>query len=202
VLLFSGVDPEKVRDLLGRARYAPRRPLTLWLQAEDAAQLAGNMVKGSAAGVKDAGAFGDVVLCGGGFDRRKPPLPFAEYRVTIPKAGRWTLWARVRYPVGGDLSFGVALASEAVTLEGRQVLGNCGVHGGQWHWTGRGGGSTSRPPGEPIVLDLPQGECVLRVYPREVTGNAATNPRLDALCLTDDPACVPTDAEAAAAMKK
>jgi len=38
----------------------------------------------------------------------------------------------------------------------------------------------------------------LRIWAREGGGTAATNPRLDLLCLTDDPDYLPTDTDAAA----
>jgi len=52
--------------------------------------------------------------------------------------------------------------------------------------------------GRPITFTLPKGEFVLRIWAREGGGTAATNPRLDLLCLTDDPDYLPTDTDAAA----
>ena len=195
-LRFDQLSTDKVRELLANARFEPRAPVTLWLQAEDAARIVGTMAKGSAVGVKEEGAFGDVVVCTARPNRAKPGDAFCEYRVEIPHEGRWTLWARVRYPSGGDESFGVAPVGEKVTLDGNQVLGNCGVNEKKWHWTGRGGGVASVPPGQPITFPLPKGPFAFRIYPREGGGTAAVNPRLDCLCLSDDPAYVPTDAEA------
>jgi len=43
------------------------------------------------------------------------------------------------------------------------------------------------PPGSPIVFALDAGEFVFRIYPREGNGTAAGNPRLDCLCLAEDP---------------
>ena len=193
VFRFRDENLEAVAKLLREARFEVRPPTTLWLQAEDAARMVGKMAKGSAAGVKEADAFGDVVVCTGRPSTREPQEWYAEYRVAIPHAGRWTLWARVRYPSGADLSFAVVRAGETVTLQGAQVLGNCGRNDKKWHWTGRGGGSTSVPPGAPITWRLPKGDLIFRIYAREGGGTAATNPRLDALCLTDDPEYRPTD---------
>ena len=158
-------------------------------RAEDYAMNVGTMTKGSQIDIQDDAALGDVVLCGGSFDRSGQTDCYAEYRVQIPRKARWTLWARVRYPTGGDMSFGLVLPDEKVTLSGRQVLGNCGVNDKRWHWTGRGGGVTTVPPGSPIVFDLEPGPFVFRVYPREGGGTSSTNPRLDCFCLSEDPDC-------------
>ena len=193
--------PAVVTDSLSKAKLEFDPPACLWVQAEAFGSCAGAMAKGSEAKIAEPEAFGDVVLCTGKIER-KEPKDYCEYRVEIPRKGRWTLWARVRYPSGGDESFGIVLPGEKVTLDGKQVLGNCGQNGAKWHWTGRGGGSGTPPPGEPIAFDLPAGPFVFRIYPREGGGTAATNPRLDGFCLTDDPAYVPTDADAAAALKR
>jgi len=200
-LRFQGLSADNVRELLRTAELQLRPPGAIWLQAEDAVRIVGKMVKGSEVGAKDPEAFGDIVLCMDQIDRAQPKDCYCEYRVEIPHKGRWTLWARVRYPSGADESFGIVLPGEKVALEGKQVLGNCGQNAAKWHWTGRGGGSTTPPPGEPITFDLPAGPFVFRIYPREGGGTAAANPRLDAFCLTDDPAYVPTDADATAALK-
>jgi hypothetical protein len=202
LVLFADQSAATARKLLAEATFEPRPPVRVWRQAEDAERLVGKMAKGSAVGVKEEGAFGDVLLCPERFDRTKPQDWFAEYRVEVPHEGRWTLWARVRYPSGTDHSFGIVLPGQEVTLSGRQVLGNCGANGKRWHWTGRGGGSTSKPPGKPIVFDLEPGEFVFRITPREGAGSAEHSPRLDALCLTDDPAYVPTEADAREALAK
>ena len=160
------------------------------------------MALGSKAGVKEDDAFGDVLVCTGAPSPQTPREWFAEYRVTIPQAGKWTLWGRVRYPSGGDDSFAVLWPGETLTLASNQVLGNCGVNDKKWHWTGRGGGSTTVPPGSPITVTLPEGEMTFRVYAREGRGNAAGNPRLDLLCLTDDAGAVPTDEPARESLRR
>jgi hypothetical protein len=94
------------------------------------------------------------------------------------------------------------MPGQKATPQGEQVLGNCGQNGRQWHWTGRGAGSTTVPPGEPIALRLPGGPIKLRLYAREGPGTAAMNPRLDLLYLTDDLYEVPTDKLAAQLLGK
>lgn len=198
VLHFLDIDAAAARRLLSAAQFEPRPPTVIWIRAADYAQQAGEMVRGSATDIADPAAAGDVVLCRGAIDRTG--ASYVEYRATIPRAGRWTLWARVRYPTGGDMSFGIAHVGDRVTLSGDQVLGNCGVNDAQWHWTGRGGGLTTPPPGEPIVFRLEAGEFAFRIYPREGPGRTVGNPRLDCLCLVDEPDYRPSDAEMRAAL--
>jgi len=196
-LMFAGLAPDVVRGVLAEAKLEPQEPISIWLQAEDAVRIVGKMAKGSDAGVKEPDAFGDVVLCTDRPDREKPQEWYCEYRVEIPHEGRWTLWARVRYPSGSDDSFGIVPAGEKVTLAGNQVLGNCGVTEKKWHWTGRGSGTAAAPPGEPITFTLPKGPFTFRIYAREGAGTLALNPRLDCLCLTDEANYVPTGANPA-----
>ncbi len=195
--LFSwDLDADELRAALENAEVRIRPPQMIFLRATDFDSLEGQMARGSDVGVEDPEAFGDVLVCTGRPDMQQPQPWYAEYTVGIPRAGRWTLWARVRYPGGGDQSFGIVLPGDEVTLSGNQVLGNCGVNEGQWHWTGRGGGSTTVPPGQAITLNLEAGPFTFRIYAREGPATAEMNPRLDLLCLTDDPLNVPTDEKA------
>ncbi len=191
--VFRGAAAAAVRVALQSATFKVRPPERIWVQAEDYAGRAGAMTKGSAAGIEDAGASGDFIVCAGKIDRSAEAPSYCEYRVRIPKKGVWTVWARVRYPRGGDMSFGIVPAGEEVTLDGNQVLGNCGENGGRWHWTGRGGGVTSVPPGSPIRFALEAGEFVFRIYPREGSGAADSNPRLDVMCFCKEPDDLPRD---------
>jgi len=201
-VVFRETTLRDARDALAKARMELPKPTVLWLQAENAPRVVGRMAKGADVGVEDAGALGDVIVCTGRPSPSQPKAWYCEYRVVIPHSGRWTLWARVRYPTGSDDSFGLVLPDWKVTLTGEQVLGNCGVNEKKWHWSGRGGGSTTVPPGTPITLTLPKGTLTFRVYAREGAGSAGTNPRLDCLCLTDDPAYRPNDADARAGLGK
>ncbi len=201
VVVFAGSAPAVVRKAIGSATLEIRKPDVLWLQAEDCVSRVGAMAAGSEATLADERAFGDFVFCRGPYDRTGKTPNYCEYQVDVPRRGQWTLWARVRYPTGGDQSFGLVRADEEVTLTGDQVLGNCGVGSWAWHWTGRGSGSTSAPPGEPIRLRLEAGPLVFRVYPREGSAGA-TAPRLDAFCLGEDPEYVPTDDDARVGLAK
>jgi hypothetical protein len=191
---FAALPPNRVSALLAAARFEARQNVTLWIEGESFSSSDGQMAKGSDANVKDLEAMGDFVV-GTGIPRSTgEPNGYCEYRVMIPHRGLWTVWARVRYPRGGDMSFSIDLPAADGTAA-RQVLGNCGQAGTAWHWTGTGGGVTTPPPGSPIRVKLEAGEHVLRVYPREGHGSVQVNPRLDVLCLSEDMAYVPTDAE-------
>jgi len=192
-LMCRGVSTAELRAALEKAEVREREPTAILVRAADFRALEGEMALGSAVGVTEPEAFGDVILCTGRPSTAQANAWYAEYTVEIPHDGRWTLWARVRYPTGGDHSFGIVRPGDDVTLTGTQVLGNCGVNEKQWHWTGRGGGVTTVPPGQPITLTLEKGPFTFRIYAREGGGTVATNPRLDLLCLTDDPLVEPTD---------
>jgi hypothetical protein len=190
--LLSPLPVEQLRSALEQAQAVHRPVQRLWIQAETG-KLVGEMALGSTAGVTEPGSLGDFVVCTGrpNFDTANPW--YAEYTVDVPREGRWTLWARVMYPGGGDMSFGLWLPPDPLSLDSGKAIGNCGIGVDRWHWTGRGGGSTSEAPGAPITLKLPKGPFTFRVVAREGRGTAATNPRLDALLLTDEPDDMPTD---------
>jgi hypothetical protein len=199
-LHFAGLPADAVAKLLARARLELRKPDVFWIRAGDFSDRVGAMVRGSEVQVEEPDALGDVVLSSGPIDRSGKTPSYCEYRVEIPRKGKWTVWARVRYPRGGDMSLGIVRPGEEVTLTGPQVIGNCGVNQSQWHWTGRGGGVTTVPPGSPVVFALEPGPFVFRIYPREGGGTAATNPRLDCLAVCEEAGYVPTDADARAGL--
>ncbi len=199
---FKGASPEEARDLLAKASFEQRPLVTLWIQAESFAGIEGEIAKGSDENVSDPEAMGDLIV---GTGRPRPtsdPTGFCQYRLTIPHAGVWTLWARVRYPRGGDMSFSADFPAPGGEPAKRHVLGNCGQAGTAWHWTGSGGGVTTVPPGSPIRIKLDSGEYTLRIHPREGHGNAQVNPRLDVICLSEDLDYTPTDADAKAALSE
>ncbi|MEA3400912.1 MAG: hypothetical protein U9R79_06640 [Armatimonadota bacterium] len=199
-LLAEGVTPDRLREALAEAQVTVRMPELIVVRAEGARRLEGEMALGSEVGVEEPGAFGDVLVCTDRPSRETPQQWYAQYTVDIPHEGSWTLWARVRYPRGVDDSFALVRPGEEVTLQGEQVLGNCGAAGDRWHWTGRGFGTACEPPGQPITMRLEEGPFTFRVYARE-GGGLETNPRLDLLCLADDPFHVPDDSDARRALE-
>ncbi len=65
LLHFPGRPAEAVRRLLSEATLELRKPVVLWIQAEQYRRRVGTMVAGAEAGVAEPGALGEVVLCGG-----------------------------------------------------------------------------------------------------------------------------------------
>ncbi|MBI2298011.1 MAG: hypothetical protein HYU66_03510 [Armatimonadetes bacterium] len=186
-LTFPKKTIEQARALLESA-VARHRPASLvTVEAEAYGKLVGSLAKGSTVGITEPEASGDVMVPTGPLAVGQPQEWYCEYTVTVPHAGRWTLWARVRYPSGVDDSFGLVLPGQAVTLQGAQVLGNCGATERKWHWTGRGAGTAAAPPGEPLVLTLPKGPFTFRIYAREGSPDPKLAPRLDAIALSDGP---------------
>jgi len=200
-LLFDGMSAKQVRDILDKGTFEERPPVKLWIQGEAPKTIQGKMSKGSDVGVSEPEAIGDVIVYAGALGRQALTEGYCEYTVDLPRAARWTIWARVRYTTGGDESFWLVPQTGDEVTRKPIVLGNCGVNEKKWHWTGRGGGSTAVPPGRPIVLKLPKGPFTFRIYGREGPGTAQENPRLDCLCLCDDPDYRPTDEEARKALK-
>ncbi len=201
-LICEGMTPASLKAALAGAEVRVSQPVLVFVQAEDCSKLEGEMARGSQVGVREPEAFGDVVVCTALPSPAEAKPWYAEYTVNLPHAGRWTVWARVRYPTGADLSFGLVPEGQAVTLAGSQVLGNCGVNEKKWHWTGSGTGTTAVPPGQPITLELDKGLFTFHVYAREGTGHTATNPRLDVICFADEAFEPPTDEQAARALGK
>lgn len=197
--LMASLSVDELRAALRQAEIAPQPARRIWIQAETA-KLVGEMALGSKLGLTEPGSFGDFVVCTGlpGFDQ--PQEWYAEYTVGVPREGMWTLWSRVRYPGGGDMSFGLWLPDEPLSLSGDKAIGNCGTGPvDKWHWTGRGGGVSSEPPCAAIRMKLPKGPFTFRVVAREGKGSATMNPRLDLMLLTDDVEEVPTDETARSA---
>ncbi len=194
-LVCPHLAPAQLRAALNGAAVRLRAPARRWICAADFNRVVGQMARGSDAGVRDPDAFGDVLVATGQPAANPAREWFAEYTVEIPRAGLWTIWGRVRYPRGGDDSFGFVVPGEPVdlTLGAGQILGNCGVQADRWHWTGSGSGSATVPPGQPLTRKLAAGPFTFRIYAREGPGSPQTNPRLNLICLSEDPAFVPTD---------
>jgi len=166
----------------------------IWVKAAGLASKVGEMTLGSEADLTDEGTVAeDFIVSAGAPDRTDPTEWYCEYTVDIPRAGMWYIWGHLRYPAGGDMSFGFVLPEEEVTLSGNQVLGNSGTMEDAWHWDSRGSGVTSVPGHALISRYLEAGALTFRIYAREGTGDVKTNPRLDVILLTQDAAFRPTD---------
>ena len=71
----------------------------LWLQTRDARALSPLMALASRVGLGEADALGDFLVPLVTASAEQPaPDCWAEYSLTVPKAGSYWCWARVRFP--------------------------------------------------------------------------------------------------------
>lgn len=203
VLVCEKGNVDELSRRLATAQCAVKPPRTIWVRASEFVRSQGGMTTGIKAGLADEGTLsGDFIVCAPapGKGAKIPAGSCCEYEVEVPRAGQWSVWARLRYPTGGDLSFALVPDGEGPELSGDHVLGNSGMNGGVWHWDGQGSGTASKPGQTARRLWLKEGKFVFRIHPRETAGRPETNPRLDLICLSEDPTYRPSDADAHAAM--
>ncbi len=173
---------------------------TLWIHATDAEQLSGPIAFGQTLGIADEKAIGDFLLPTLMTQENNLYEGSAEYRVKIPKAGTYYIWARLRYPSGLDESFALLPAGGKPSLDIRLAIGKGKAGVRKWHWAGRAKGVRRG-------IELPAGNWSFSIYPREALEQATTSekmrmtrpmfcPRLNAICLTTDADYVPNDADA------
>ena len=164
----------------------------VWVQAEDAARFHGSMSKGADLGLAASKAYGDFIAPA----TREEMVneSYAEYETELPTPGPWYFWGRFRYPTASDMSFSIVAVGERLLGDGSQWFGNSGGRGDVWHWDGRGGGLKAMPGRAAQVVNvLKAGALRFRVYARETAHDAALNPRLDVICITDDAKFRPSD---------
>lgn len=211
-LRARGLEPGELRAALETATFDEAEAAAIWIPASDFREISGAMDFGGAFGIFDGGALGPFLVPAAvpaGAAREPPEAPRASAAIQIPEEGTWYAWAHVRYPVAVDRSFWLdaqtvdrARSSPlGAPFKESRVLGNCGRNGGAWHWTGRGDGLATVPPGAPIPLRLPAGRVRISIAPREGGSDPASNPRFDVLCLADDPSFRPDDALARRALE-
>lgn len=152
------------------------------------------MTPASRVGLMEAEALGEFLLPMVTVAAETPaPDCWAEFSVVAPKSGAYRLWARVRFPAGEGESFRVAFTNAAETT-GELILG-AGQDPRHWHWVNGG------------VVQLPAGAWTFRIQPQRAAATTfgplhwrqaelTQTPRLNLLCLSDEPGFVPTDADA------
>jgi hypothetical protein len=171
---IEGVSAEAAQAAFAQARLHLGKQV--WLQAAKFAKIASQMGLASQHHVEDKEAFGDFVVT-----LQPSPIPdrepwFVQYEVALPHAGDWYLWARVWYKDANLNSYSLALGDGPNTGE---PFGNDAGYG-VWHWDGG------------AKLAAKTTKLRFRLYEREA-GPPADGPRLDVLCLSDDPAYKPSD---------
>lgn len=183
---------------------AANEPTTIWIQGGAAVRLSGAVSTAARSGIFEDAALGDFLVSTVCVSPDKLDGGFAEYRVKIPRAGRYCVWARLRDPAGRDGSFAFIPTAETPTRYTLRALGGNGPGQHAWHWESAGSGWRA--------LELPAGELAFRIYPRQASNtvfrpakwrmaNPLFSPRLNVLCLTTDAAYVPSDDDACRALK-
>ena len=190
----------------------PAAGQTIWIRGGDATHLSGPIALGQKIGIVEDGALGDFLVSTVCVTNDKLTGGYAEYQVTIPKSATYYVWARLRYPTGGDQSFAFIARGQEPTTDSRWAIGNSGIGVRQWHWDSQGTGADCKPGTGRLRVKLPAGKMNFRVYAREATDTVFAphnwrmarpmfNPRLNVLCLSADPDYVPGDADARRALK-
>jgi len=157
------------------------------------------MTPASRVGLSEAEALGEfLVPMVTATAETTAPDSWVEFSAMVPKHGSYRLWGRVRFPAGAEESFRVSSANVASNT-GEPVLG-AGQDPRHWHWVNGG------------AVQLPAGPWTFRIHPQRAAASTfgplrwrqaelTQTPRLNLLCLTDDPSFVPTDAEAQTALR-
>ena len=166
--ILAGIEPIRSwrRAMEGGSPIAIRPEGTGW-EVED-----GAVVGGMEVAADPAASGGKYIWAPGEAGAHGQADGMACYRLTVPRGGRWRLWGRVQTPTPQDDSFYVS-----VRQRGRALLDRADWHVGvhrQWEWV------LFAPDKKAPGLDLPAGDLVLEIAPRE---DAA---RLDKLFLTLD----------------
>ena len=109
-------------------------------------------------------------------DSPKRTLGAVEVTATVPKTGRYRLWARVNAATDTPATFAMQVDGGCAVAAG----GDAG-HAGTWDWVG----SRRGQPGSTITIDLTAGQHTIRV------ADASPGLRIDTVLLSDDIGCVP-----------
>ena len=119
------------------------------------------------------------------------------YSVNLPDPGYWYLWGRFYYP-GASAGNGACSFFASVDDQALQLFGDDCDFAEQWHYDGDGGPGRTGGVGQPLLLgSFAAGPHSLKVEKREVMPIA---PRMDVLCLTQNPSAVPSDEEVQVAL--
>lgn len=163
----------------------------VWVAAGLAQELTPLMIRASTVNLADGEALGDFLVPIVAIEQPEEKLESsAAFTVTVPRAGAYRLWARVKFPSGADEAF------DAVAQE--KLLGTWANEppGREWKWRALTGAQT---------LTAGRWQFSVRAHRSMATvfgplkwrqAEPAFNPRLDALCLTDEPGFTPSDDDA------
>jgi hypothetical protein len=169
---FAGMGQAEVSDLLREAGSSSGKPTVLYTPAIEYDAKNTGMSLASTAGVDYSLSLTSDCIT---------PSQISgtiDYRFSVPYAGSWKLWARMKHR---DTSSNSLYAAPALSPEMKQTLGNSFIWD-TWIWE----------QGPLFSIDE-AGDFVLRLSLRE---NLVKSPIVDVLCLTNDPDHRPDDPNA------
>ncbi|MCX7824978.1 MAG: beta-galactosidase [Verrucomicrobiae bacterium] len=168
---------------------------SIWIHSAQPRAMSPLMTTASAVALPEADALGDFILSAVTATAETPaPDSWAEFTIEVPKENVYRLWSRVRFPAGEGEAWRIAPASG-----GREIILSAGQDARRWHWVDCG------------EIELPAGPWTFRVHPPRAGATTfgplkwrkaelTQTPRLNVLCLSDDPRYTPTDADAQRAL--
>lgn len=182
-LVFSGMQPEAVRKMIGESTSERTQRLVEYVQASAFSSQSGDFVKTSETKAAPSGALSDCIVptVDGTFEAWEKC--HVDYKIQVPKKGLYRVWARMWSENEASNSFFVSLPGQTYpkTIFGNQPIWK------KWHWQ----------PGP--VMNLEEGETTIRFWVRDAIPKQG--PFLDVICFTNLPSYVPSDEEAVAATK-
>lgn len=187
------------------------RAETVWVTASSADRLVGPIVLGARSGLAEEGALGDFLVSTVCVEPKALGGGHARYAATLPAAGRYYAWARMRCPHPTGEPFAIAAQGEDGPGDRAQTFCDAVTDDGAWHWVGRTGKTSGKGPAQRLSFELPAGRFDFRVYVSEAHDSVFSpgrwpmarpmfTPRLNVLCLTTDAGYTPTDADAEKAL--
>lgn len=180
----------------------------LWIPADRAERLTPLMLRAATVRLFDDQAISEFLVPIIAIDQPDPKLESsATFVVQVPRRGAYRLWARLGYPSGQREAFDVVAEIEGQS----RVLGlwiNHPPGERSWRWQPLREGQTVNTQGGPVAtLQLPAGRWEFRLRAHRATATVyrplkwkqaepTFNPRVNWLCLTDEPDFTPTDEDA------
>ncbi len=178
----------------------------IWILPQQARAMSPLMTTGAFSAQAEPEALGEFLLPMVTANEEQPaPDCWVDFTVAIPQGGAYYLWARLRTPTGLPESFCLVSSNGPIHTGELLLQGDLEIR--QWSWR-RGILRHDAVPGaKPAKLELPPGAWTFRL---QLNRAAATTfgplrwrqaeltqtPRINLLCLSDNPDYVPTDADA------
>ena len=185
----------------------------VWMAAQDAGELSPWMIRASSVNLRDAKAMGDFLVSIIAVEEPDEKMvSSATFVVDVPRAGSYRLWARICCPSGGVEAFDVVAEAggeqKVLGVWANQPAGERG-----WRWLALcDERALSDPAAGASTVKLEPGRWKFRVRARRTMATVyapmkwrqaepAFNPRLVAICLTDETAYTPADEDTEYALR-